>query len=142
MPGNIWPCAFWHKAPTGPPVKVTPNGPRDIPILQNRRDNATPWQGALGMGRALGSRAGFVGTGNGGHYVYGTGSACADQASVAFLARGTLPAKPEYCSGPHGLSTAVSPRARPGPQGRGERRRAGRRYGAPLVQPPAETSPS
>jgi pimeloyl-ACP methyl ester carboxylesterase len=100
MPGNIWPCAFWQKAPIEPPVKVTSNGPRDVLILQNRRDNATPWQGALGMAQALGSRAGFVGAGNGGHYVYGTGSACADQASVAFLTRGTLPAKPEYCSGP------------------------------------------
>lgn len=100
MPDNIWPCAFWHKAPIEPPVKVTSNGPRDILILQNRRDNATPWQGALGMAAALGSRAGFVGVDNGGHYVYGTGSACADQATIAFLTRGTLPAKPEYCPGP------------------------------------------
>ncbi len=100
MPDNIWPCAFWHKAPIEPPVKVTPNGPRDILVLQNRRDNATPWQGALGMARALGSRAGFVGADNGGHYVYGTGSACADQATIAFLTRGTLPAEPEHCSGP------------------------------------------
>lgn len=100
MPDNIWPCAFWQKAPIEPPVKVTSNGPRDILILQNRRDNATPWQGALGMARALGSRAGFVGVDNGGHYVYGTGSACADQATIAFLTKGTLPAKPEYCPGP------------------------------------------
>jgi pimeloyl-ACP methyl ester carboxylesterase len=100
MPDNIWPCAFWQKAPIEPPVKVTSNGPRDILILQNRRDNATPWQGALGMAGALGSRADFVGVDNGGHYVYGTGSTCADQATIVFLTRGTLPAKPEYCSGP------------------------------------------
>jgi pimeloyl-ACP methyl ester carboxylesterase len=100
MPDNIWPCAFWPKAPIEPPVKVTSNGPRDVLILQNRRDNATPWSGALGMAAALGSRAGFVGVDNGGHYVYGTGSTCADQATIAFLTRGTLPAKPEYCSGP------------------------------------------
>jgi pimeloyl-ACP methyl ester carboxylesterase len=100
MPDNIWPCAFWSKAPVEPPVKVTSNGPRDILILQNRRDNATPWEGALGMARALGSRAGFVGVDNGGHYVYGTGSACADQATIAFLTKGTLPAKPRYCPGP------------------------------------------
>ncbi|MBO0820135.1 MAG: alpha/beta fold hydrolase, partial [Nocardiopsaceae bacterium] len=100
MPDNIWPCAFWSKAPAEPPVKVTSNGPRDILILQNRRDNATPWPGALGMANALGSRAGFVGVDNGGHYVYGTGSTCADQATVAFLTRGTLPAQPESCPGP------------------------------------------
>ena len=52
------------------------------------------------MAGALGSRAGFVGVDNGGHYVYGTGSTCADQAAIAFLTRGTLPAKPEYCAGP------------------------------------------
>jgi pimeloyl-ACP methyl ester carboxylesterase len=100
MPDNIWPCAFWPEAPIEPPVKVTSNGPRDVLILQNRRDNATPWPGALGLARALGSRAGFVGVDNGGHYVYGTGSTCADQATIAFLASGTLPAKPEHCSGP------------------------------------------
>ncbi len=100
MPDNIWPCAFWSKAPIEPPVKVTSHGPRDILLLQNRRDSATPWAGALGMAQALGSRAGFVGVDNGGHYVYGTGSACADQATIAFLTKGTLPAKPMYCPAP------------------------------------------
>jgi pimeloyl-ACP methyl ester carboxylesterase len=99
MPDNIWPCAFWSKAPIEPPVRVTANGPRDILLLQNRRDNATPWEGALGMAKALGHRAGFVGVDNGGHYVYGTGSTCADQATIAFLTMGTLPAKPLYCPG-------------------------------------------
>lgn len=97
MPANIWPCAFWSAAPIEKPVKVTSHGPRDVLILQNRRDNATPWEGALGMRRALGGRAAFVGADNGGHYVYGTGSACADRATVAFLSKGTLPAKDVYC---------------------------------------------
>ncbi len=100
MPDNVWPCAFWSKAPIEPPVKVTSNGPRDILLLQNRRDNATPWQGALGMAKALGNRAGFVGVDAGGHYVYGTGSSCADQATITFLTNGTLPAKPLYCPAP------------------------------------------
>ena len=100
MPDNIWPCAFWSKAPVEPAVKVTASGPRDILLLQNRRDNATPWAGALGLARALRSRAGFVGVDNGGHYVYGVGSACADQAAVAFLSQGTLPAKPLSCPAP------------------------------------------
>jgi TAP-like protein len=100
MPANLWPCAFWSHQPIEPPVKVTSHGPRDVLILQNRRDNATPWEGALGMRKVLGSRAGFVGADNGGHYVYGTGSHCADQATVAFLTKGTLPAKDLYCPGP------------------------------------------
>ena len=100
MPDNIFPCAFWSKAPIEAPVQVTSNGPRDILILQNRRDNATPWQGALGLAKALGSRAAFVGVDNGGHYVYGTGSNCADQTTITFLLTGTLPAKTLYCPGP------------------------------------------
>ncbi|HEX4704320.1 MAG TPA: alpha/beta hydrolase [Pseudonocardiaceae bacterium] len=52
----------------------------------------------LGMRAALGARAGFVGVDNGGHYVYGTGSTCADQATVAFLTNGTLPARDRYCA--------------------------------------------
>jgi pimeloyl-ACP methyl ester carboxylesterase len=100
MPDNIWPCAFWHQAPIAPPVKVTSNGPRDILLLQNRRDNATPWHGALGMARALGSRAAFVGADNGGHYVYDTGSTCVNKATIAFLTKGVLPARPLYCPGP------------------------------------------
>ncbi|MGH3222915.1 MAG: alpha/beta hydrolase [Streptosporangiaceae bacterium] len=99
MPDNIWPCAFWP-APAQPPVKVTSHGPRDILLLQNQRDNATPYAGALGMAKALGQRAAFVSVDNGGHYVYDTGSACADQATVAFLTKGTLPARTLYCPGP------------------------------------------
>ncbi|GLY78024.1 hypothetical protein Airi01_062910 [Actinoallomurus iriomotensis] len=40
-------------------MKVTAHGPRDVLILQNRRDNATPWETGLGLRRTLGSRAGF-----------------------------------------------------------------------------------
>jgi hypothetical protein len=97
MPANIWPCAFWPNKPVEKPIKVTATGPHDVLILQNRRDNATPWEAGLGMRKALGSRAGFVGADNGGHYVYGTGSTCADEATVAFLTRGTLPAKAKSC---------------------------------------------
>jgi hypothetical protein len=100
MPDDIWPCAFWSKAPIEPRVLVTPAGPRDILILQNQRDNATPYQGALGMVQALGGRAGFVSVDNGGHYVYGVGDSCADQATVAFLLAGTLPARTLFCPAP------------------------------------------
>jgi pimeloyl-ACP methyl ester carboxylesterase len=97
MPANIWPCAFWH-APIEAPVKVTARGARNVLILQNRRDNATPWETGLGLRRTLGSRAGFVGVDNGGHYVYHAGSTCADAATVAFLADGKLPAKDLHCT--------------------------------------------
>jgi pimeloyl-ACP methyl ester carboxylesterase len=97
MPANIWPCAYWH-APIEAPVKVTSSGPRDVLVLQNRRDNATPWETGRGLRRTLGSRAGFVGVDNGGHYVYHAGSTCADNATVAFLAEGKLPTADVHCT--------------------------------------------
>jgi len=97
MPANIWACAFWPK-PVENPVTVTDKGPRDTLILQNRRDNATPWDDGLGLYKVLGHRAAFVGADNGGHYVYHEGSACVDKATVDFLTAGKLPDRKVYCT--------------------------------------------
>ena len=97
MPANIWACAFWPR-PVEKPVTVTGRGPRNTLILQNRRDNATPWEDGLGLYRVLGARAAFVGADNGGHYVYHQGSTCVDQATVTFLTTGRLPAEKIYCT--------------------------------------------
>jgi pimeloyl-ACP methyl ester carboxylesterase len=97
MPDNIWACAFW-KAPVEAPVTVGGQGPRNTLILQNRRDNATPWDGGVGLRHVLGNRAAFVGVDNGGHYVYHEGSACADKTAVDFLTTGHLPDKDIYCT--------------------------------------------
>lgn len=71
MPANIWPCAFW-RSPIEDPVAVTGKGPRNILILQNCRDHATPWDSGIGLRDALGNRAAFVGVDNGGHYHEGS----------------------------------------------------------------------
>ncbi len=100
MPVNVWPCAFWG-APLEQPVAVSNDasqGGRNILLLQNRRDNATPWEGAVGLRQALGDRASLVGVNNGGHYVYGTGSDCADQAADNFLTGGALPDQDVSCT--------------------------------------------
>ncbi|WP_233582866.1 alpha/beta hydrolase [Corallococcus sp. CA053C] len=97
MPSNIWPCAFW-KAPREPAVPVSGQGSRNILLLQNRRDNATPWESGLGMRKAMGARAVWVGVEAGGHYAYGQGSACVDDVFNAFLANGTLPQDDMYCA--------------------------------------------
>ena len=97
MPANIWACAFWPK-PVEEPVRVTGKGPRNTLILQNRRDNATPWEDGLGLYEALGRRAAFVGADNGGRYVYNQGSACVDEATVTFLTTGRLPDKQVDCT--------------------------------------------
>ena len=51
---NITPCACWP-APLQNPVQVHDRGPRNILVVQNRRDPATPWESGLGMRRAFGS---------------------------------------------------------------------------------------
>ncbi|MFC9111741.1 MULTISPECIES: alpha/beta hydrolase [Streptomyces] len=50
------------------------------------------------MHKSLGDGSAFVGVDNGGHHVYGAGSACADKATVGFLASGHLPDKDVYCT--------------------------------------------
>lgn len=97
MPANIWACAFWPK-PIEKPVHVSGKGPRNTLILQNRRDNATPWEDGLGLYEVLGRRAAFVGADNGGHYVYHQGSTCVDEATVTFLTTGRLPAEKVECT--------------------------------------------
>ncbi|MEV6948707.1 alpha/beta hydrolase [Streptomyces sp. NPDC051172] len=97
MPANIWACAYWDK-PAEATVKVVPGGPRNTLILQNRRDNATPWESGVGLHKALSDGSAFVGVDNGGHYVYNEGSACADKATVGFLATGRLPGKDVHCT--------------------------------------------
>ncbi|GAA2551973.1 alpha/beta hydrolase [Winogradskya consettensis] len=98
MPANVWPCAFWPNQPIDGPITVSATGARNVLILQNRRDNATPWDSAAGLHAEFGGRSALVGVDNGGHYVYHAGSACADQATVTFLSGGTLPGGDVDCT--------------------------------------------
>lgn len=115
MPANIWPCAFWPNRPVEPPVKVTDKGPRNVLILQNLRDPATPWIGGVGMRNALGGRAAFVSVDAGGHGIYGIRSGpCTDAIATDFLVNGTLPEHDRFCVGPSpeeiGLAAAAPAR--------------------------------
>jgi pimeloyl-ACP methyl ester carboxylesterase len=97
MPANLWPCAYWRR-PVEPPVTVTDRGPRNILILQNTRDPATPLVTALGLRRVLGHRAAMVTVDQGGHGTYSLGT-CADAITHAFLATGELPRRDRFCVG-------------------------------------------
>ncbi|MGW7097518.1 alpha/beta hydrolase [Streptomyces sp. NPDC054874] len=97
MPANIWACAYWDKPVEAAP-EVVQDDPRNTLILQNRRDNATPWESGVGLHKSLGDGSAFVGVDTGGHYVYGQGSACADTATVGFLTTGHLPDKDLHCT--------------------------------------------
>ena len=97
MPRNVWPCAFWRK-PIEAPTEISKHGARNILLIQNRRDNATPWAGALRLHEELGGRSVLVGADNGGHYVYQTGSRCVDGAVNRYLTTGRLPKQDLYCT--------------------------------------------
>jgi pimeloyl-ACP methyl ester carboxylesterase len=106
MPSNIWPCAFWPTRPVESPISITDRGPRNVLILQNTRDPATPWLSGFGLRTALGQRAAMVTVDQGGHGVYTLGS-CADEAADTYLATGVLPARDRFCTGnptPAGLT--------------------------------------
>jgi hypothetical protein len=92
------PCAFWAGRPRQPLVPITSAGPRDILLLDNTRDPATPYFGALGMRAALGRRAAFVTVNQGGHGVYLVApNTCANDLATAWLVTGALPAADQYC---------------------------------------------
>ena len=55
-PADIGPRTFWPYRPD-PAVPVTAGGRHNVLIVQNLRDPGTPWVGALGLWRALGSAA-------------------------------------------------------------------------------------
>jgi hypothetical protein len=100
FPANIWACAFWPHEQIEPAIRVRGNGARTVLIVQNLRDPATPWIGALGMQRALGSDAVLLSVDQGGHTAYlTTASACANETTTAFLVRGVLPSGPRICPG-------------------------------------------
>jgi pimeloyl-ACP methyl ester carboxylesterase len=96
---NIWPCAFWQNKPLSPPVPISSNGPaNNIMIVQDTRDPATPYTGALQMRQALGSRARMVSVDQGGHAVYELKpNVCANDTVTNYLADGTFPQSDTFC---------------------------------------------
>jgi pimeloyl-ACP methyl ester carboxylesterase len=89
MPASIWSCAFWPFEAEHP-VVITPRGPDNVLLIQNRRDPATPYSKALNMLAAFGHRARLVSVNAGGHGSYlVNGNPCGDNAVTAFLVDGT-----------------------------------------------------
>ncbi|MFD7643749.1 alpha/beta hydrolase [Kitasatospora sp. NPDC059795] len=98
MPVNATACAFWHWQPAEPPVRVTSDGPSNVLLVQNRRDPATPYAGALKLRAAFGDRARMVTVDSGGHDAYlANGNACGDALVSEFLATGHRPARDAFC---------------------------------------------
>ncbi|MFT7835924.1 alpha/beta hydrolase [Saccharothrix sp. BKS2] len=95
---NIQPCAFWPD-PVEQPVRISDRGPRNVLMVQNERDPATPLAGARSMRRAFGDRAAMVTADQGGHGVYVLGAnTCANNAVTGYLLDGRRPAHDLRCA--------------------------------------------
>lgn len=92
MAANIWACAFWPTRPREPLVPITSDGPRNILLVQNLGDPATPWLGALATRGLLGQRASMISVDQGGHAAYLlTPNACMTERVTTYLVAGSLP---------------------------------------------------
>ncbi|GAB2535357.1 alpha/beta hydrolase [Nocardia heshunensis] len=96
MPHGYSPCANWPYPPA-PRTVVNSSGPSNVLLVQNLRDPATPYSGALNLRRAYGDRARMVSIDAGGHGAYPSPLACANDAVERFLLDGTRPAADLTC---------------------------------------------
>jgi hypothetical protein len=98
MPVNVPPCAFWPNRPAEPPVEITSRGPSNVLLVQNLRDPATPYSGAMRMREALGGRARMITVDATGHGSYvRTGNTCGDRHVTTFLVTGHRPDGDTFC---------------------------------------------
>ena len=104
MPKNIVSCAFWPFTPTDKPVNITGRGAKNVLMLNNTHDPASPYEGALALRKAFGDRARLVTVDGGGHGTLfhfmsrATPNACADRFVEDFLVHGRRPASDRTCT--------------------------------------------
>ncbi|MDP9791859.1 pimeloyl-ACP methyl ester carboxylesterase [Catenuloplanes nepalensis] len=95
---NITPCAFWPYEQYEPAVKINDRGPRNILLIQNLRDPATPYVGAQLFREQFRKRSSLVTVDGSGHGVYIFGSnPCALSVGTAYLVDGVMPGD-TYCA--------------------------------------------
>ncbi|MFC8208563.1 MULTISPECIES: alpha/beta hydrolase [Streptomyces] len=95
---NITPCAFWPHAPAEQPVEVDPEGPRNVLLLQNRRDASTPHLGGKMLREKFGDRARLISVDDSGHGVYVLGrNSCALNTTTRYLVEGKMPTDDTFC---------------------------------------------
>ncbi|QLH24928.1 alpha/beta hydrolase [Streptomyces sp. Rer75] len=95
---NITPCAFWPYAPAEPPVAVDDDGPRNVLLVQNLRDPATPHQGGKMLRRKFADRSRLLSVDDTGHGAYVLGdNPCTLNTTTRYLVEGTMPEKDTLC---------------------------------------------
>lgn len=94
--GPSYTCALW---PVRPDVQLHPTGVGAAPLLVigGLGDNATPYRYAEWMAKQLTSATLITYTGEG-HGSFGGKSSCVDDAVIAYLTQGTVPAAGLRCS--------------------------------------------
>jgi pimeloyl-ACP methyl ester carboxylesterase len=109
MMANMWACQAWPFGQLEPTVEINDRGPRNVLILQNFRDPATTYPGAVLMRKDFAKRSKLVSVDQGGHGVYVlTPNTCANDLTTAYLVDGTMPAGDRFCGAePSRARTAV-----------------------------------
>ncbi|MFI8889123.1 alpha/beta hydrolase [Streptomyces paradoxus] len=95
---NITPCAFWRHAPAEPPVPVNDDGPRNVLLVQNLRDPATPHLGGRMLRQKFADRSRLLSVDDSGHGAYVLGdNPCALNTTTRYLVEGKMPGKDVFC---------------------------------------------
>ncbi len=104
---NITPCAFWESEPEV--VEPLAEGPRNILIIQNRTDVATPYLGGVLARQAFGDRSRLVSVDGYGHGVYiFDDNPCALNVGTAYLVDGEFPRRDVNCRAERGSGLALN----------------------------------
>lgn len=118
---NTWynaPCAYWP-VEGGPRLAIGSPTPR-ILLVQASEDAATPYRGALEMHRLFPASRLVVQQDGGNHGISLSGDACVDEAVLAYLRDGELPAdRPgpdQICRAPAPPHPGPRPEPRPEPE--------------------------
>lgn len=97
--GNMWTCAGWSLGQVEEPVRIDDSVSSEVLLLQNVRDPATTYPGAVQMRAAMGDRSRLVTVDDGGHGVFVLGdNACGNNVATAFLVDGEMPDGDEFCA--------------------------------------------
>ncbi|OZM75348.1 alpha/beta hydrolase [Amycolatopsis antarctica] len=90
-------CAFWPVPNTSEPHLPSVQGVPPALVVSTTNDPATPYQAGVNLAKAMkGSLLTYEGTQ---HTIFLQGNPCVDDAGIAYLLDGTLPAEGTRCSG-------------------------------------------
>ena len=111
---NIWPCAYWHYQSQEQKIAINANGPTNVLMIQNKRDPATPYLGALETRALFLNRARLVSVEQGGHTAaYLAANQCATDTVNSYLATGALPTHDTTCAAETSDAQRLAPRSQP-----------------------------